>query len=527
MSVKAKEQGGASMQQDDRSVTKRHSSARVLATKIIELSGGTDNIIESTHCTTRLRLRLQNSDLVEQERLDGIQEIQGGYVRAGQLQIILGPALVSKVNRQVNGMLQLTASSIPQEDSPNGPVTSGLHEVNRTDSYPLPSETTTSRSSNDKGLHSRSLLHRLMNAFQFFSDIVVPIIPLFVGAGLLLGLLGLAGAFGWDDPSQMWFRILSLLTGSAFQLMAVLFGYNTAKRFGGTPALGAAVGIVMTHPGILSFTEIGGEPSLTQAVPLSPQFGYQGAIVPTVLATLMLTIIEKGLRRWLPSSGAVLLVPFLSFSIAGSLAVLVIEPLALGLGRSLGITLEHVFNYGSLLFGLLLGGVYSSIVITGLHHGFQAVEVGLISNPDIGFNFLLPIWSMANIAQAGAGLAVHARTRDEALRKIALPASITALFGITEPITYGVNLKLGRPFLGAAAGGATGGAYVAFHQVVANSFGLTGLPMIAFSVQPGLMNLVHYLIGLVLALATAFTVTLLLGVDRVVRPEADKLNEQA
>ncbi|PYY26963.1 PTS transporter subunit EIIC [Paenibacillus illinoisensis] len=515
------------MQQDDRSVTKGRSSARALATQLIEWSGGTDNIIESTHCTTRLRLRLQNSDLVEQERLDGMQEIQGVHVRAGQLQIILGPALVSKVNRQVNVMLQSAASSIPKEDDPIGPITPRLHEENHMDSYPLLFVSTTSRPSNDKGLHSRALLHRLMDAFQFFSDIVVPIIPLFVVSGLLLGLLGLARAFGWDDPGQTWFRILSLLTGSAFQLMAVLFGYNTAKRFGGTPALGAAVGIVMTHPGILPFTDISGNPAFAQALPISPQFGYQGAIIPTVLAAFMLTIIEKGLRRWIPSSGAVLLVPFLSFSLAGSLAVLVIEPLALGLGRSLGSILEHVFNYGSLLFGLLLGGIYSSIVITGLHHGIQAIEVGLISNPDIGFNFLLPIWSMANIGQAGAGLAVYARTRDEALRKIALPASITALFGITEPVTYGVNLKLGRPFLGAAAGGAAGGAYVAFHQVVANSLGLTGLPMIAFIVQPGLMNLVHYLIGFVLALATAFTVTLLLGVDRVGRSEAHKLNEQA
>jgi PTS system sucrose-specific IIC component len=511
------------MQQDERSVTTGRSSTRALAAKLIELSGGMDNIIESTHCTTRLRLRLQNSDLVEQERLGDIQEIQGMYIRAGQLQIILGPVLVSKVNRQVNGMLQPAVLSTKKEGDLNG-STPRLHEEDHTDSYSLPSVFTASRSSNDKVFFSRVRLLRLMDVFSFFSDIVVPIIPLFIGAGLLLGLLGIMGAFGWDDPDQTWFRILSLLTGSAFQLMAVLFGYNTAKRFGGTPALGAAVGIVMTHPGIVPFIEIGGD---TKVLSMSPQFGYQGAIIPTVLAAFMLTIIEKGLRRWIPSSGAVLLVPFLSFSLAGSLAVLVIEPLALGLGRSLGSILEHVFNYGSLLFGLLLGGIYSSIVITGLHHGIQVVEVGLISNPDIGFNFLLPIWSMANIAQAGAGLAVYARTRDEALRKIALPASITALFGITEPVTYGVNLKLGRPFLGATVGGAAGGAYVAFHQVLANSFGLTGFPMIAFIVQPGLMNLVHYLIGFVLALVTAFTVTLLLGVDRVVRPEADKLNEQA
>ncbi|WP_334074942.1 MULTISPECIES: PTS transporter subunit EIIC [Paenibacillus] len=480
------------MQQDERSVTGAHGSVKGLATRLVGLSGGVGNIIECTHCTTRLRLRLRDSDLVDEDRLNELNEVRGLFARTGQLQIILGPEIVFKVTRQVNGMLEAAALPTLQRQE----VQTGLK---------------TSKHKND-GVHS--FIRRSLDAVQFFSDVVVPVIPLFVGTGLLLGLLGLMGAFGWNDPGNVWFRVLSLLTGSAFQLMAVLFGYHTAKRFGGTPVLGAAMGIVITHPGFLWPAEPGAGPWSVHILIMAPQFEHQGAIIPTILSTLLLTFIEKKLRRRLPSSGAFPFALFISFALAGGMALLIIEPMAFRLGSFLGVWLERLFASSGVLFGLLLGGMYSSIVITGLHHGIQTVEAGLISNPDIGVNFLLPIWSMANIAQAGAGLAVYAGTRDAALRKVALPASITALFGITEPVTYGVNLKLGRPFLGAAAGGAVGGAYVAFHKVVSNSFGLTGIPMTAFVVQPGPMNLFHYLTGFLLALTTAFCATWLLGTKR-------------
>ncbi|GIO87802.1 negative regulator of SacY activity [Paenibacillus faecis] len=477
------------MPQDEQRVTQVRGSMKGLATRLVGLSGGAENIMECTHCTTRLRLRLRNSDLVDKERLNEISEVQGLFVRTGQLQIILGPEAVVKVTRQVNGLLEAAATSTPRRQK----ARNGFEAFS------------------SKKCGTFSLLARLLEAVQFFSDIVVPVIPLFVGTGLLLGLLGLMGAMGWDDPGNIGFRALSLLTGSAFQLMAVLFGYHTAKRFGGTPVLGAAMGLIMTHPDFLELTGLVTEKASMRVPFMAPQFEHQGALIPTILSTLLLTFIEKGLRRRLPSWGAFPLASFISFAMAGGIAVLIIGPITFRLGGVFGGWLEQLFASSGALFGLLLGGIYSSIVIAGLHHGIQAVEAGLISNPDIGVNFLLPIWSMANVAQAGAGLAVYVGTRDTALRKVALPASITALFGITEPIVYGVNLKLGRPFLGAAAGGAVGGAYVAFHKVVSNSFGLTGIPMTAFVVRPGPMNLIHYLTGFLLALITAFCATWLLG----------------
>ncbi|MNO39953.1 Negative regulator of SacY activity [compost metagenome] len=469
------------------------SSARELAERLIGLSGGAGNVLEAIHCTTRLRLRLREGSRVDEAGLSGIPEVQGVFFRAEQLQIILGSANVFKVHRQVVRILQ--------EDGP----------------APQPEGTEGTEDTEDSAIKppqpKQGVFKQITGALSFFSDIVVPMIPLFVGVGLLLGLLSMMEVFGWAPRDSVPFRTLSLLTGSAFQMMAVMFGYHTAKRFGGTPPLGAVIGIVMTHPDLLRITGAAGAQVSSADLLIAPQFRYQGAVIPTILAVLLMTSIEKGLRRVLPSSTSVMLIPFLSLVSGGAIAILAIGPLTSELSASLGSMLELVFRSGGTVFGLLLGGIYSSLVVSGLHHGIQAIEIGLITNPDISVNFLLPIWSMANIAQGAAGLAVYARTRDQALRKIALPASITAFFGITEPVTFGVNLKLGRPFLGAAAGGAAGGAYVAFHQVAADSFGLTGIPMIAFIVQLGQMNVIHYMIGFLLAAATAFVVTWVLGVD--------------
>ncbi|MGN7762453.1 PTS transporter subunit EIIC [Paenibacillus sp. 22594] len=485
-------------EQNEQTEKEVRGSAKALAVRLIQLAGGAGNISEAIHCTTRLRLRLRDSSRVDEAGLSGLPEVQGVFFRTEQLQIILGSANVFKVHRQVLRILQDT-STVTQQEAESPPV-----------SLEPPNQESTSK---DKGLVKQGILRQAVDAVSFFSDIVVPMIPLFVGVGLLLGLFSMMEVFGWAPQDSIWFRTLSLLTRSAFQLMAVMFGYHTAKRFGGTPPLGAAIGIVMTQPDLLRVTGFGGSHISSADLLLAPQFGYQGAVIPTILAVLLMTLIEKALRRILPSSTSVMLIPFLSLATGGTLAILVIGPLTSQLSGSLSSMLELVFRQGGTIFGLLLGGIYSTIVVSGLHHGIQAVEIGLITNPDISVNFLLPIWSMANIAQGAAGLAVYTRTRDKALRKIALPASITAFFGITEPVTFGVNLKLGRPFLGAAAGGAAGGAYVAFHQVAADSFGLTGIPMIAFIVQLGQMNLIHYLIGFLLAAITAFMVTWILGVD--------------
>ncbi|WP_052098556.1 PTS transporter subunit EIIC [Paenibacillus stellifer] len=486
------EQGTHERVRDDNEGDAGRVSVRELANQLVELSGGPGNITEITHCTTRVRLRLRRPELADEAGLGRIKEVQSAFKQSGQLQIIVGPAMVYKVHRHIVRLLQEPGES-PASNRESKQSLQSLPPQKRT------------------GI--AALLRRSFAAVSLLSDIVIPMIPIFVAVGMLLGLISAIRAFGWISQESALFQLLAMLTSTAFQVLPVMFGYHAAKRFGGTPVLGAAIGLIMTRPGLHSLITAGeaGTGNMAAAAGNIPQLGYQGTVIPIILAVLLMSLVEKGLRRIVPSSAAMIAVPFSSLLLGGSIAVLVIGPVTGHLGSILSGLLEQAYHLGGTLFGLILGGVYGFIVLTGLHHGIQAIEVGLIANPAIGVNFLLPIWSMANIAQGGAGLAVYARTLDHSERRITLMASITAFLGITEPVVFGVNLRRGYPFLGAAAGGAAGGAYVAYHQVVANSFGLTGIPMLAFVIPAGQSNLIHYLIGIVIAAGTAFAVTWGLG----------------
>ncbi|QWU13857.1 PTS system, sucrose-specific IIC component [Paenibacillus sophorae] len=396
--------GNISPIQNERGVKETQSPAKELAMRLIELSGGPDNVSEVSHCTTRIRLRFRDSARVDEAGLAQIEGVQNVFVQAEQLQIIVGPAIVFKVHRQMDRLLQDPGTDRQREaERLHGPgePESAVHIAGSGD--PLLSsmrgawnlrfwvhQVGAESSLELKDSAKRGLIGRVMGAATFFSDIVVPIIPLFVALGLLLGLISMINAFGWASPDSTWFRILLLLTGSAFQIMAVMFGYYAAKRFGGTPALGAAVGIVMTRLDLLHLTGTGGAAIHSADLTSTPQFGYQGTVIPIILAVLLMTLIEKGLRRIVPSSATILLVPFLSFVVGGGLAVLVIGPFAAELGGFLSGLLEEVYRFGSTVFGLLLGGVYGLIVLTGCTTAFKQLKSGLFLIRTSGSTFCSP-----------------------------------------------------------------------------------------------------------------------------------------
>jgi PTS system sucrose-specific IIC component len=231
------------------------------------------------------------------------------------------------------------------------------------------------------------------------------------------------------------------------------------------------------------------------------------------MSVYLMSKIEQALGKAVHPSLSLFVVPAATVLTSGIVSLAAIGPLGAYIGGLLSQGLETVYMRQGFIGGFLFGGIYPLIVITGLHHSLHAVELGLISDPKIGVNFLLPVWSMANVAQGGAGLAVYLRTRNKKLKENAIPASLSAFVGITEPVIFGVNLRLRKPFIAACIGGAAGGAYVVFTHVAANSYGLTGLPMIALAAPLGLSNLFHYLIGFVISAGSAFAAAWLLGID--------------
>ncbi|MBW5849577.1 sucrose-specific PTS transporter subunit IIBC [Yersinia enterocolitica] len=443
------------------------------AKALLPLLGGKDNIVSAAHCATRLRLVLADDSLVQKSAVEKVEGVKGCFSNAGQLQIIFGTGLVNKVYAEfikVAGISESTKSEAADAAA------------------------------------------RKLNPFQriarLLSNIFVPIIPAIVASGLLMGLLGMVKTYGWADANSALFIMLDMFSSAAFIILPILIGFTAAKEFGGNPYLGATLGGILTHPALTNAWGVaGGFHTMNFFGMEVAMIGYQGTVFPVLLAVWFMSILERRLRKIIPDALDLILTPFLTVIITGFVALLFIGPAGRVLGDGISLVLSTLITHAGWLAGLLFGGLYSVIVITGIHHSFHAIEAGLLGNPNIGVNFLLPIWSMANVAQGGACLAVYFKTRDAKIKAIVIPSAFSAMLGITEAAIFGINLRFIKPFLAALAGGALGGAWVVANHVNMTAVGLTGIPGIAI-VQGN--SIVNYLIGLVISFGAAFIISLLL-----------------
>jgi len=266
----------------------------------------------------------------------------------------------------------------------------------------------------------------------------------------------------------------------------------------------------MVHPALQNAWNMGKAGQTTEYVSIFgldiAKIGYQGTVLPILIAVLLMAFVEKRLHKIMPNSIDFLLTPFFTLLITGFATFIVIGPAGRFIGNGISFVLTFLYDKLGAIAGVIFGGAYSSIVLTGMHHSFHAVETELIGN--VGTNFLLPIWSMANVAQGGAALAVSMMTKNKKLKAVAAPASFSCLLGITEAAIFGVNLRLVKPFIAAAIGGALGGGFVVLMKVGMTGIGVTGIPGIAI-VQSS--SILMYIIGMAIAFAGAFIATRLLG----------------
>ncbi|WLR42397.1 sucrose-specific PTS transporter subunit IIBC [Bacillus carboniphilus] len=449
-----------------------------IASQLVPLLGGKENIVSAAHCATRLRLVLKEDDKVDKKAIENLDGVKGAFASSGQFQVIFGTGLVNKVY----------AEFVKE---------AGLDQ------------------NNEEVVDHQEAVKKKMNPLARFaktlSNIFVPIIPAIVASGLLMGLLGMMKTFEWVSGDSAIILFLDMFSSAAFIILPILIGFSAAKEFGGNAYLGAVIGGIMTHPALLNpWGLANAEPEVINFLGLNVELlGYQGTVVPVLLAVYVMSKIEKGTRKIVPNAIDLLVTPFVTVILTGLITLLVIGPLGTIVGEGITTILNFVYDNVGFVSGIIFGGIYSAIVITGVHHSFHAIEANLIA--DIGVNYLLPIWSMANVAQGGAGLAVFFKTKREKTKQVALPAAFSAFLGITEPVIFGVNLKYRKPFIGAMIGGALGGGYVVLTEVVANAYGLTGIPMLAIVAPLGATNLINYIVGFAIALVSAFVATWLLG----------------
>ena len=462
--------------------------------QIIEAIGGKENISAATHCVTRLRLALNDESKVDQDALDKIDVVKGSFSTNGQFQIVIGNGTVNKVYKE---MVALT----------------GIGEVSKEEV----------KKAAEKNLNP------IQRAIKVLADIFIPILPAIVTAGLLMGINNLltnAGIFyanasviemhpQWADLAS----IIDLIANTAFVFLPGLIGWSAAKRFGGSELLGIVLGLMLVHPGLLNAwgyaeAQLEGEMEVWNLLGLQiEKVGYQGQVLPVLFAAFVLAKVERFLASRVPDSFHLLVVPPITLLFTGFLTFIAIGPITFTVGNFLTGGFVSLFEAVPFLGGLIYGGFYAPLVITGMHHTFLAIDFQLIAT--IGGTFLWPMVALSNIAQGSAAFAMMFATKDEKLRGLALTSSISAWLGITEPAMFGVNLRYRYPFIAAMIGSATAGIIITFAGVLAPTIGVGGLP--AFFSIPNEFWPIFFL-GMGIVLVVPFTITFIIAKFKKEKP---------
>ena len=432
-----------------------------VAGEVVEAVGGASNISAAAHCATRLRLVIADESKINQQALDDNEDLKGTFAAGGMFQIIVGPGDVDQVYDHMvadHGVREVSKDEAKEEAEAGGNVFSRF--------------------------------------IKMIADIFVPVLPALIAGGLLMALhsvLTAEGLFGERSVIQMfpaltdYDALINLVSSAAFAFLPVLVGFSAAKRFGGNTYLGAAMGAAMVSPSLLSaysmtdaaaaakFWAYTDQSSVWNLFGLEvTKVGYQAMVIPTLVVTWIMCLIEKSLHKVLKGTADFLLTPLITLLITGFLAFVVVGPVTRELSNYLTYGINWAYTTLGVFGGLIFGFFYSAIVVTGLHQSFPAIEIPLLpSNGGVG-DFIFPIASMANVAQGAAALAVFFKTRDAKLKGLAGAGGVSAVFGITEPAIFGVNLRLRWPFYCAMVSAAIGSAGVALLDVRGQALGAAG-----------------------------------------------------
>ncbi|RAK18860.1 PTS system trehalose-specific IIB component (Glc family) /PTS system trehalose-specific IIC component (Glc family) [Anoxybacillus vitaminiphilus] len=450
---------------------------------IVEAIGGKENIVAATHCVTRLRFALKDEGKVNKEALESIDIVKGSFSANGQFQVVIGQGLVDKV---YNEMVEMT----------------GIGRATKQEIKDA----------------AEAKLNPLQRAIKALADIFIPILPAIVTAGLLMGINNVLTGPGifYDDKSfvevhKEWAdlaSIINLIANTAFVFLPGLIGWSAVNKFGGSPLLGIVLGLMLVHPDLLNAWGWGaakqeGNIPVWNLFGLEIQkVGYQGQVLPVLVASYVLAKIEVFLRKRIPDAFQLLLVAPLALLITGFLAFIAIGPVTFAIGNAITNVFVGIFDNVPAIGGLIYGALYAPLVVTGMHHTFLPVDLQLISST--GGTFLWPILVMSNIAQGSAALAMMFVAKDEKLKGLSLTSAVSAYLGITEPAMFGVNLRFRYPFIAAMTGAAIAGMFITLNKVIAPSIGVGGLPGF-LSIVP--QKWIPFFIGMAIAIAVPIVLT--------------------
>ncbi|WP_125768197.1 PTS transporter subunit EIIC [Lapidilactobacillus wuchangensis] len=475
------------------------------ATNMIEKLGGQKNIKLVTHCVTRLRFSLLDPSLVDEIQLKELPEVMGIMKQQGQFQIIIGPtkidSLYSALEQQLDqNKLAKVSSKIVQTAHKNW----------------------------------------LQQGLTVFADIFIPILPVIVGAGVLLGIgnvLTAPGIFGATTLIQQFpqfkglTEMIIMVANTAFTYIPVLVCWSATKRFGGNPALGIVLGLVLINSQLLPSSEMSGvfsgkiKPVYWDIFGLKiQQIGYQNSVLPPLLAALLLVQLEKLLKRYLPNILQSIVVAPLAIFVTAFFTFLVIGPVTNQLASWITDPLTALFKYQPLIAGLIFGLLWEPLVVSGLHYALIAFNIQQIAATQQ--SQMIAIIATICMAEAGADLAMVLLTKHGKKRSLALSATISSLLGVTEPSMFGVTIPNRYPFICVMGSAGLAGLLVAWSQEYAISAGPAGpLSLVIIPVQYWGIHGLIMLITLLSGFLSTFICGYLLNRKRVLSEQPVSINQ--
>ena len=453
------------------------------AKEILEKVGGSKNIVSAAHCATRLRLVIADNNKADKGALENIEGVKGVFEASGQLQIILGTGTVNKVFDQFIAIAGITAS--------------------------------TKAEAKEAAAKQQNVF---MRAIKLLGDIFVPIIPAIVASGFLMGIMNsldfmINNGFINMDTSSSIYVFASLFSNTAYTFLQILIAFSAAKAFGANPYLGAVIGMIMINPSLQNAYTVATDGVLqTQSVFFGlydiDMVGYQGHVIPVVIAVWLLSVIEKKLHKVVPEVLDLFVTPLVSVFVTGYLTLAIIGPIFVWAENAILNAIQWMLTLPFGIGSLIMGALYAPTVVTGIHQMYTAIDIGQIAQ--YGVTYWLPLASAANIAQGAAALAVALKSKDKKVKSLALPSSLSAFMGITEPAIFGVNLRFFKPFIAGCIGGGCGALYASIVHLGAKGTGVTGI----FGILLCLDEPVQYFIEMAIAVGVAFVISFLLYKDQ-------------
>ena len=455
---------------------------RKTAQDILDHVGGSKNIASAAHCATRLRLVIADNKKVSKEALENVDGVKGVFEASGQLQIILGTGTVNKVFAEFIDIAGITASSKAEAKEA-----------------------------------AAEKQNWFMRAIKLLGDIFVPIIPAIVASGFLMGIMNSldfmnSNGFLHINTHSSIYVFANLFSNIAYTFLQILIAFSVAKAFGANQYLGAVIGMIMIHPSLQNAYTVATEGvQQTQSVFFGlfkiDMDGYQGHVNPVIIAVWILAVIEKKLHKIVPEVLDLFVTPLVSVFVTGYLTLSIVGPIFVWAENAILGAIQWMLTLPLGIGSLIMGGLYAPTVVTGIHQMYTAIDIGQLAK--YGVTYWLPLASAANVAQGAAALAVGIKSKDKKIKSLALPSSLSAFMGITEPAIFGVNLRFFKPFIAGCIGGGCGALYASLVHLGAKGTGVTGI----FGILLCLNQPLQYLIEMVIAVGVAFVISFLIYKD--------------